>query len=509
MEFVDGQDLTSLLANQGPLSVSLAINCILQAARGLDYAHGQGIVHRDIKPANLLRDAAGIIKVADLGLARLTNAAEPAASGGITQAGSILGTVDYMPPEQALGSSGIDHRADIYSLGATLHFLLLGKPPYQGESLMATMFKHKMAPIPSLTEARPEVPAALDAAFRRMLAKEPADRFQSMAEVVQTLEAISASSPETVLIAEQVLSRPAQTFAARTSTSSGPHLETSLSASAGAAEQTIKIKPDLSDPLHISSLKVLLIEPSRTQSGIIRKYLQAQGIQKIAVANSGREALNAVRLERPDTIISALHLPDMTGLQLAKQVRTENQAAAPGFVLISSETESSEAGSLSECGKAVLLKKPFNPEQLLDALRLVCEPVRPGPQAKDRRKLRVLIVDDSTAARLHVRRVLTKLGLTDFVEAIDGAQAVSAIAGQSAGQSFDLIVTDYNMPFMDGCGLIGYLKQNPATASVPVMMVTTETDPAKLDAVRRLGVTAICEKSFQIEIVRKIIDELP
>jgi two-component system chemotaxis response regulator CheY len=113
-------------------------------------------------------------------------------------------------------------------------------------------------------------------------------------------------------------------------------------------------------------------------------------------------------------------------------------------------------------------------------------------------------VDDSSAARLHARKVLEGLGFAKFVEAVDGAAAVAAVAKDK----FDLIVTDYNMPFMDGHGLVGYLKQNPATAKVPVIMVTTEGDPAKLEAVRRLGVAAVCDKSFQPEAVRGIIDQL-
>ncbi len=163
MEFINGRDLASVVEREGPLGVSAAVDCILQAARGLAYAHGQGMIHRDIKPANLLRDADGLVKVADLGLARFNNL--EGAGGGITQAGRILGTVDYMPPEQAIDSAGVDHRADIYSLGATLHYLLLGRPPYQGQTMMATLLKHRDAPIPSLSEIRPEVPAALNALF--------------------------------------------------------------------------------------------------------------------------------------------------------------------------------------------------------------------------------------------------------------------------------------------------------------------------------------------------------
>ena len=504
MEFVDGQDLATLLQKQGPLSLANAIDCTLQAARGLAYAHAQGIIHRDIKPANLLRDAAGVVKVTDRGLARSVGAEGAAAGGAITQAGSILGTVDYMPPEQAMGSIDIDHRADIYSLGATLHFLLLDQPPFLGETLMAIMFKHKMAPIPSLVKARPDVPVALDEVFSRMMAKEPADRFQTMAEVVRALEAIEAKLPATGTAAPAVLAQAQTTqVAAPTILASQVHKAT-LANSAGATNQTINFAPPSSAFPESATLRVLLVEPSRTQSGIIRKYLQMAGVQNIVAAASGQEALQAVRSQRPDTIVNALHLPDMTGVQLAQQIRAEIKVAPPGFVMISSEADSSEAGSLSACGRAVHLKKPFTAEQLLEALRVVSPPAQSGSATKDRSKLRVLIVDDSTPARLHIRQVLTTLGLTQFVDASDGAKAVALVARDS----FDLIVTDYNMPFMDGSGLVGYLKQNPATANVPIIMVTTETDPAKLEAVRALGVTAICDKSFQLDVVRKIIDEL-
>jgi two-component system chemotaxis response regulator CheY len=247
---------------------------------------------------------------------------------------------------------------------------------------------------------------------------------------------------------------------------------------------------------------VVLVEPSRAQSAIIRKYLQSQGISSVVAVVSGAEALQAVRLDRPDAIISALHLSDMTGVQLAKQVREACQPA-PGFVLISSEAESVDAGTLSQCGRAVLLQKPFTAERLVETLKMAAGEPAPSPSRVARGRLRVLIVDDSAAARAHIRSVLEGLGLTEMTEAEDGAHAVALVARDA----FQLIITDYNMPLMDGRGLIAFLKQSPATASIPIIMVTTEQDPAKLSAVRQLGVT-ICEKSFPPDVVRKILDEL-
>src|SRR5262249_54497444 len=191
MEFVNGRDLATEVQQRGPLPVREAVECVVQAARALDYAHRQGIIHRDIKPANLLRDVSGVVKVADLGLARFhdTLGRSPEEQRALTQARTVMGTVDFMPPEQALGLTNIDHRAGIYSLGCTLHYLLIGRPPYQGPTMMATLLKHREAPIPSLCAARDEGPATLDQAFQRMVAKKPEERFASRAEVVRTLEA--------------------------------------------------------------------------------------------------------------------------------------------------------------------------------------------------------------------------------------------------------------------------------------------------------------------------------
>jgi serine/threonine protein kinase len=502
MEFVNGRDLASAVEKSGPLPIREAVECILQAARALEYAHSQGIIHRDIKPANLLRDVSGVVKVADLGLARFNDqfGAPAEEKNALTQAGTIMGTVDFMPPEQAMGLTNIDHRADIYSLGCTLYFLLLGRPPYEGASMMATLLKHREAPIPSLTAARGDVPAPLDAIFSRMIAKAPADRFQTMTDVAAVLESVLAN-----------LGEPVATPLAATVLQMGT--PDSAKTTGVWENQTISAEPprgmattvDLSPPetTRVLPLKVLLVEPSRTQSGIIRKYLQQQGAQHITAAASGQEALRLLRNDRPDAIVSALHLSDMTGVQLAQQIRAESKDAGPGFVLISSEGASSEAGGLSKCDKAVVLQKPFTPEQLGEALRLVSTAQPLSASTTERGKIRALIVDDSAVARRHIQGVLTGLGLSQFVTAADGAQAVAAVAGGT----FDLIVTDYNMPYMDGRGLVGYLKQNPATASIPIIMVTTEQDPGKLEAVRQLGV-AVCDKSFPTEVARKIIDQL-
>jgi serine/threonine-protein kinase len=190
MEYVEGSDLAAIVKQHGPFLVQQAVDCILQAARGLHYAHSKGIVHRDIKPGNLLLDKEGTVKILDMGLARI---AGPEVKWGgaerLTTTGQVMGTCDYMAPEQSLDTHQADARADIYSLGCTFYRLLIGNPPYQAETFAKLFLMHLEAPIPSLCQARPEVPKALDAVCTRMLAKKPEDRYQSMAEVIADLEA--------------------------------------------------------------------------------------------------------------------------------------------------------------------------------------------------------------------------------------------------------------------------------------------------------------------------------
>ncbi len=171
MEFVQGSDLSVLVRSKGPLPIGKAIDYITQAARGLDVAHKNGIIHRDIKPANLLLGSDGVVKILDMGLARLSSELDGAQPMDLTTYRPRHGTIDYMSPEQALSTKTADERADIYSLGCTLWYLLMGRSIYEGDSMMAKLLAHREQPIPSLRAGHRDVPEPIDSIFQKMVAK--------------------------------------------------------------------------------------------------------------------------------------------------------------------------------------------------------------------------------------------------------------------------------------------------------------------------------------------------
>jgi serine/threonine protein kinase len=204
MEYVQGQDMQRLVKAQGALPFEVAADYIRQAADGLGHAHKMNLIHRDIKPANLLIDPQGVVKLLDLGLARFTD--DTQASLTIAHDENVLGTADYLAPEQAVNSHRVDTRADIYSLGCTLYFALTGHPPFPDGTLPQRLMKHQTAEPTSIAKERPGAPAELLAIIQRMMAKSPDKRYQTAGDVAEALASWLSKSGANGKLAE--LRRP-------------------------------------------------------------------------------------------------------------------------------------------------------------------------------------------------------------------------------------------------------------------------------------------------------------
>jgi eukaryotic-like serine/threonine-protein kinase len=207
-EYIDGQTLKEIVLERGPLPVRDAIELAIGVARGLAFAHANGIVHRDVKPQNVLLNGDGKPKVTDFGIARSLDV------DGVTQTGTVLGTSHYIAPEQASGRP-VDAQTDVYSLGAVLYELLTGEPPFDGESFVTVVLKHVHEQPPSVLERRTDCPVRLAGVVERALAKDPADRFPTMdafaAELEAILVALERGDPETA----STLTVPARAVSAR------------------------------------------------------------------------------------------------------------------------------------------------------------------------------------------------------------------------------------------------------------------------------------------------------
>ncbi|MBN9521164.1 protein kinase [bacterium] len=186
MEYVDGTNLQDLVKKAGPLDPVRACHYVYGAAVGLQHAHEIGMVHRDIKPGNILLDRAGVVKVLDMGLARLTYDTDDHITRKYDE--NILGTADYLSPEQAEDSHTVDIRSDIYSLGATFYYLLTGSQPFPEGTIPQKLIWHRSRQPKPIRETRPDVPEAVAAVVTRMMAKKPGDRYQNPSEVMAALQ---------------------------------------------------------------------------------------------------------------------------------------------------------------------------------------------------------------------------------------------------------------------------------------------------------------------------------
>jgi predicted Ser/Thr protein kinase len=185
-EYVDGENLKQVVNREGALPVREAVELTIQVARALGFAHERGIIHRDVKPQNVILSDDGRAKVTDFGIARSLDV------DGVTQTGTVVGTSDYIAPEQAQGQQ-VDAQTDVYSLGVVLYELITGEVPYDGENFVAVAMQHVHQPAPSVLDRRPDCPPRLDLVVQRAMAKDPDNRHDSMADLVDDLQASVAA----------------------------------------------------------------------------------------------------------------------------------------------------------------------------------------------------------------------------------------------------------------------------------------------------------------------------
>ncbi len=258
--------------------------------------------------------------------------------------------------------------------------------------------------------------------------------------------------------------------------------------------------------VNIRDLAILLIEPSHTQLKIILQQLRNQDITNIEGVSNAGEALHSLQAHRPDLIISSLYLPDMTAIELLEQIRQDEALSHIPFMLISSESSFDILDAIRQAGVVAILPKPFAHQDLIHALRATIEFIDPQEislEHYDIENVRVLVVDDSPLARKHISRVLSNMGIVKITQACDGKQGADIFASDQ--HAFDLIVTDFNMPVMDGQAMIQYIRQDLGNTLIPILMVTSEDNQTRLSNVYKAGVSGICDKPFNPQTVKEML----
>lgn len=255
-----------------------------------------------------------------------------------------------------------------------------------------------------------------------------------------------------------------------------------------------------------SQLQVLLVEPSHTQQLIINNFLRNAGVTNVICINSGSEALRQIPKILPELIISAMYLPDMTGEDLVHAIRATPESYTMAFLLISSETKLEYLEPIRQAGAIAILPKPFTQQQLDFALQATLDYLHPDTiklEHFNTEDLQVLLVDDSALFLKFLTHILIDFGIEHITTAKDGSEAWAKLQTHY----FDLIITDYNMPKMDGLQLVNQIRDNQQS-SVPILMVTSEQNEARLAAIKQAGVSAVLDKPFEPDLIKNLIIRL-
>ncbi|MBW8182784.1 response regulator [Shewanella nanhaiensis] len=256
-----------------------------------------------------------------------------------------------------------------------------------------------------------------------------------------------------------------------------------------------------------SELSILLLEASDTQRKIISSKLSEEGFSNIQTATTITDALTIISRYQPDLITSAMHFEDGTALDLLKQVRENSKYEDIQFMLVSSECRREHLEVYRQAGVVAILPKPFASEHLLKALNSTLDLLSDDELELshfDVHDLKVLVVDDSKMARNIIKRTISNLGLRLITEAVDGAQAIEIMQDKL----FDLVITDYNMPSVDGLALTQFIRNDSQQCHVPILMVSSEANDAHLTNVAQAGVNALCDKPFEPKLVKQLLYQL-
>ncbi|MEN8178729.1 MAG: response regulator [Pseudomonadota bacterium] len=259
--------------------------------------------------------------------------------------------------------------------------------------------------------------------------------------------------------------------------------------------------------MDIKELSVILVEPSHMQQHIVHNYLKELGISIIDTLLSGQEALQEIRCTPPDLVISALYLPDMTGTDLLHTMRKDDMLLETAFILISSETRFRYLDPIRQAGAVAILPKPFTKDDLDIALKSTLDYLEaPNLELEniDTESLKVLLVDDSRMSRNHLRRILEAMGVEHISEAENGIEGAKMINDHY----YDLVISDYNMPEMDGQELVDHIRTNSCQPGIPILMITSESNQSRLAAVQKSGVSAICDKPFEPVTLKLFLERI-
>lgn len=261
--------------------------------------------------------------------------------------------------------------------------------------------------------------------------------------------------------------------------------------------------------LSISDLYILLVEPSTTQSKYIIQHLEDAGVGAIKGVSTGNEALQSISIDKPDLVISSMYFADMTGIDLVETIREDHDTDSIPFMLISSEQSFRMLEPIRQAGVIAMLPKPFTDEDLIRALKSTVHYIDPGELELDLfnvDSLTVLVVDDSRLSQKNIINVIKQMGVDEdnIVTALNGKEALEIFEETE----FDLVITDLNMPVMDGNEMIEYIRNESARPYVPILMVTSESNQARLEHIQQAGVSAICDKPFDAANVKNLLSNI-